>query len=91
MVRSLIYSPKEPTHVALVGRFQKMGKSDAARRLEQLGVIVDDKVTVHTTYLVVGSPESEAQPIEETAEYKTATLYGIPFLSEKELSRLTMY
>ena len=91
LIRSLIYNPKEVIHVAMVGRFMKMGKSDAARRLESLGVVVDDKVGVHTNYLVVGEKESEAQPIEETPEYKTATLYGIPFLSEKELSRLTMY
>ena len=91
MIRSLIYNPREVTHVAMVGRFLKMGKSDAARRLEALGVVVDDKVGVHTTYLVVGSAESESQPIEESPEYKSATLYGIPMLSEKELSRLTMY
>ena len=91
LVRSLIYNPREATHVALVGRFSKMGKSDAARRLESLGVIVDGRVTTQTTYLVVGDPESDAQPIAETPEYKTAEMYGIPLLSEKELSRLTMY
>ena len=90
-IRSLFYSPKETIHVALVGRFQKMGKSDAARRLQTLGVVVDDKVTINTTYLVVGAPEAEGQPIEETAEYKTAELYGIPRISERELGKFTMY
>jgi hypothetical protein len=90
-IRSLFYSPKETIHVAMVGRFQKMGKSDAARRLADLGVVVDEKVTIHTTYLVVGDKESESQPIEDTAEYKTATLYGIPTITEKELSKFTMY
>jgi hypothetical protein len=90
-IRSMTYSPKETVHVALVGRFQKMGKSDAAARLKQLGVVVDDKVTIHTTYLVVGAPESESQPIEDTPEYKAAELYGIQKLTERELSRFTMY
>jgi hypothetical protein len=90
-IRSVFYSPKETIHVALVGRFSKMGKSDAARRLTSLGVVVDEKVTTTTTYLVVGAPESEAQPIEETVEYKAADLYGIPHITERELSRFTMY
>ena len=90
-IRSMTYSPKETVHVALVGRFQKMGKSDAALRLKALGVVVDDKVTIHTTYLVVGAPENEAQPIEDTPEYKAAELYGIQKLTERELSRFTMY
>lgn len=90
-IRSVFYSPKETTHVVLVGRFSKMGKSDAARRLQSLGVVVDEKVSPATTYLIVGAPESEAQPIEETVEYKTADLYGIPHISEKELSKFTMY
>jgi hypothetical protein len=90
-IRSVFYSPKETIHVALVGRFTKMGKSDMARRLQTLGVVVDEKVNSGTTYLVVGNPESESQPIEETAEYKTADLYGIPHLSERELSKFTMY
>lgn len=91
LIRSVFYSPKEVTHVVLVGRFSKMGKSDAARRLQSLGVVVDEKVSPDTTYLVVGNPESEAQPIEETVEYKAADLYGIPHISERELSRFTMY
>jgi hypothetical protein len=90
-IRSLFYSPKEVIHVALVGRFRKMGKSDAARRLQSLGVVVDDKVTTNTTYLVVGDKESENQPIEETPEYKAAEIYGIPHISENELSKFTMY
>lgn len=90
-IRSMTYSPKEVVHVALVGRFQRMGKGDMAQRLRSLGVIVDDKVSIHTTYLVVGDRESEAQPIEDTQEYKTAELYGITKLTEKELSRFTMY
>ena len=90
-IRSVFYSPKEITHVVLVGRFSKMGKSDASRRLQSLGVVVDEKVTTGTTYLIVGAPESDALPIEETAEYKSADLYGIPRISEKELSKFTMY
>jgi NAD-dependent DNA ligase len=90
-LRSLTYSPKETIHVALVGRFSKMGRSDAAARLKALGVVVDDVVGVDTHYLVVGSPESEAEPIEETAEFKSAEMYGITTISERELSRFTMY
>jgi hypothetical protein len=90
-IRSITYSPKEVIHVALVGRFTRMGKSDAARRLQALGVVVDEKVTTQTTYLVVGEKESEAQPIEETPEYKSAELYGIPKISERELGKFTSY
>lgn len=90
-IRSRTYSPKEIIHVALVGRFQKMGKSDAARRLESLGVVVDEAVGVSTHYLVVGAPESETQPIEETDAYKKAEMYGVQLLSEKELGKMTMY
>jgi hypothetical protein len=90
-IRSYFYSPKETIHVALVGRFHKMGKSDAARRLQTLGVVVDEKVTTNTTYLIVGDRESENQPIEETPEYKAAEIWGIPHISENELSKFTMY
>jgi len=90
-IRSITYSPREVIHVALVGRFTRMGKSDAARRLQELGVVVDERVSTQTTYLVVGEKESEAQPIEETPEYKAAELYGIPKISEKELGRFTSY
>ena len=90
-IRSRTYSPTETIHVALGGRFQKMGKSDAARRLADLGVVVDAVVGVDTHYLVVGAAESETQPIEETAEYKAAEMYGVQLLSEKELGRMTMY
>jgi hypothetical protein len=90
-IRSMTYSPKETVHVALVGRFQRMGKGDMAQRLRSLGVVVDDKVSISTTYLVVGAPENEAAPIEETPEYKAAELYGIQKLTEKELSRFTRY
>jgi len=90
-IRSVTYSPRETVHMALVGRFTKMGKSDAALRLRSLGVVVDDQVTIHTTYLVVGEPENETLPIQETPEYKAAELYGIQKLTERELSRFTMY
>jgi hypothetical protein len=90
-IRSMTYDPKESVHVALVGRFQRMGKSDMATRLRSLGVIVDDKVTINTTFLVVGAPENDAQPIEETAEYKAAELYGIQRTTERELGRFTQY
>jgi hypothetical protein len=90
-VRSYFYSPKETIHVAMVGRFQKMGKSDAARRLQSLGVVVDEKVTINTTYLIIGDKEAENQPIEDTAEYKEAAKYGIPLITERELSKFTMY
>jgi hypothetical protein len=90
-IRSLTYSPGETIHVALVGRFSKMGKSDAANRLRALGVVVDEVVGVDTHYLVVGAQESEGEPIEETAEYKAASLYGIATISENELARFTMY
>jgi hypothetical protein len=90
-IMSLLYSPKEIIHVALVGRFVRMGKSDAARRLQNIGVVVDEKVGIHTTYIVVGEPEDENQPLQETTEFKTAEIYGIPHITEAELSRFTMY
>jgi hypothetical protein len=90
-IRSMTYSPKETVRFALVGRFSRMGKSDMAQRLRSLGVEVDDKVSIHTTYLVVGAPENDAQPIEETPEYKAAELYGIQKTTERELSRFTQY
>jgi NAD-dependent DNA ligase len=90
-IRSLTYDPNETIHVALVGRFSKMGRSDAAARLRALGVVVDEAVGIDTHYLVVGAPESEAEPIEETSAYKAADLYGITKISERELSRFTMY
>ncbi|MCK6480432.1 MAG: hypothetical protein HUU06_05520 [Planctomycetaceae bacterium] len=90
-IRSKTYSPTETIHVALVGRFSRMGKSDAARRLEALGVVVDPVVGVDTHFLVVGAPESETQPIEETPEFKAAQVYNVQLLTEKELGRMTMY
>ena len=40
------YNPDEVIHFYLLGRFSKYGKSDAARRLESLGVKVDKEVEV---------------------------------------------
>jgi len=90
-IRSMTYSPSEVIHVALVGRFSRMGRSDAAARLKALGVVVDEKVGVSTHYLVVGSDESDTQPVQESEAYKAAELYGVTMISENELSRFTAY
>ncbi len=90
LVRSMTYSPKEQIHFALLGRFQKMGKSDAEARLKALGAAVDSKVSIDTHYLVIGAPD-EGQNLEETDSYKAAKLYGITIITEQNLAAFTRY
>jgi hypothetical protein len=90
-VRSLTYNPRKIMNFALAGRFQQMGRSDAAQRLKALGANVDEKVNLNTDYLVIGAPESEDAPIEETEAYKAAKMLGVTIITERELSRFTRY
>lgn len=88
---SITYNPKEVMHFRLIGRFRKYGKSDAERRLEQIGVAVDKAVTIDTDFLVMGAPEGEEENLRDTADYKLAMELGIKVLTEEQLSRFLLY
>ena len=75
----------------LIGRFKKYGRSDAAKRLEQLGQNVDKSVGITTNYLVIGAPENEDDNLEDTDDYRRAKELGIRVITEKQLSTFLLY
>ena len=91
MFESATYNPAEVLHFYLLGQFRKYGRSDAARRLEQIGVKVDTKVSVDTDYLVIGAPVREDENLQDTEAYKLARELGITVITEEQLSRFLLY
>ncbi len=91
LFESATYNPEEQMHFFLLGRFQKYGKSDAAKRLAELGAIVDKEVSVDTDYLVMGLPETEEENLRDSDAYKRAVELGIRILTEAQLSQFLLY
>lgn len=85
------YNPDEVIHFFLLGRFQKYGRSDAAKRLEMLGAKVDAKVGIDTHYLVLGAPEREDENLRDTEAYRTAQELGVKVITEDQLARFMNY
>ncbi len=90
-IRSKTYDPKHTYRFVLAGRFQRMGRSDAAARLTSLGAVVQDKVDLDTDYVVLGAPEDENQPVDEMQAVKDAKMLGITVITERELANFTRY
>ena len=91
MISSSTYSPDRQLRFVLLGEFQKMGKSSATRRLEQLGAKVDGEVSTMTHYVVLGTPGPGGEPLESTADYQRAKTLGIKIITEEQLSSFTQY
>jgi NAD-dependent DNA ligase len=91
LIESVTYNPAQELHFYLLGRMQKYGKTDAAARLRQLGLKVDDSVTIDTDYVVMGAPESDTDDLRATDAYKRAQELGIPVIREQDLSRFVNY
>ncbi len=91
LVQSGTYSPNRRLHFYLLGEFNKMGVSQAAARLEQLGAEVDDEVTTMTHYLVLGTPGPGGDALEATDAYIKAKTYGIKVITEDQLASFTRY
>lgn len=91
LVQSNTYSPERQLHFYLLGEFTKMGVSQAAARLEQLGAQVDDEVTTMTHYLVLGTPGPGGDALEATDAYMKAKQYGIKIITEEQLASFTRY
>lgn len=91
LVQSSTYSPTRQLHFYLLGEFNKMGASQAAARLEQLGAKVDDDVTTMTHYLVLGTPGPGGDALEATDAYLKAKAYGIKIITEDQLASFTRY
>jgi NAD-dependent DNA ligase len=91
LFESVAYNPNEQIHFFLLGRFEKYGKSDAAKRLTDLGAKVDTDVTVDTDFLVLGQPEAEDQNLRDTDAYKHAVELGVKILTEAQLSQFLLY
>ena len=91
MFESATYNPDEVLHFYLLGQFRTYGRSDAARRLEQIGVKVDANVSVDTDYLVIGAPVREDENLQDTEAYKLAKELGITVITEAQLSRFLLY
>ena len=90
-IESLTYNPAEKLNFVLIGRFKKYGRSDASKRLEQLGQNVDKSVGITTNYLVIGAPENEDDNLEDTDDYRRAKELGIRVITEKQLSTFLLY
>ena len=91
MIESLTYNPGEKLNFVLIGRFKKYGRSDAAKRLEQLGQGIQSNVGISTDFLVVGAPETEDENLEDTDDYRRAKELGIRVITEKQLSTFLLY
>ncbi|MCU0726421.1 MAG: hypothetical protein MUE73_11630 [Planctomycetes bacterium] len=91
LFESIAYNPEEQIHFFLLGRFDKYGKSDAARRLGELGALVDKTVGVETDFLVIGSPETEEDNLRESDEYRRAVELGVKVITEAQLSQFLNY
>jgi hypothetical protein len=91
LIQSNTYSPNRQLHFYLLGEFQKMGVSQAAARLEQLGAMVDEDVSTMTHYLVLGVPGPGGDALEATDAYLRAKAYGIKIITEDQLASFTRY
>lgn len=91
LFESIAYNPNEEMHFFLLGRFEKYGKSDAARRLGELGAVVDKDVGVETDFLVIGAPENEEENLRDSEVYKRAMELGVKVLTEAQLSQFLLY
>jgi NAD-dependent DNA ligase len=90
-IESLTYNPNEKLNFVLIGRFHKYGRSDAKRRLEDLGLGVSENVTIETDYLVLGTPDREDENLRDTDDYKRAQELGIRIITEEQLSTFLRY
>ncbi len=91
LFESAAYNPNEVMHFYLLGRFKKYGRSDAAKRLEQLGAAVDPRVGIETHYLVLGAPETEDENLRDTDAYKQAIELGVKVITEAQLGTFMNY
>ena len=90
-IESLAYNADQKLNFVLLGRFQKYGRSDAMKRLEQIGQGVQKHVDIYTNYLVLGAPQGEDQSLEDTEDYRRAKELGIRVITEKQLSTFLLY
>lgn len=90
LIQSQTYSPNRRLRFCMIGEFRKMGRSQAEKRLKDLGAVIDASVTPETHYLVVGTPAA-GEVLEETEGWKRAKEFGIAILTEAELASMTMY
>ena len=91
LFESKAYNPDQVIHFYLLGRFKKYGRSDAAKRLEQLGARVDPRVGIETNYLVLGSPETEDENLRDTDAYRHAMELGVTVITEAHLKTFMNY
>lgn len=90
LIQSITYSPNRKMRFCLIGEFRKMGRSQAEKRLKDLGAAIDLAVSSETHYLVVGTPAA-GEVLEESDAWKRAKEFGIQMLTEGELASMTMY
>lgn len=90
LIQSLTYSPNRQMRFCLIGEFRKMGRSQAEKRLKDLGASIDLNVSSETHYLVVGTPAA-GEVLEETDAWKRAKEFGVQILTEGELASMTLY
>jgi hypothetical protein len=77
-----------PTRFVFLGQLPgRYTREMATRILESFGARVEDKVTVHTSFLVLGAKEDPEGPeLTEDQNYKNATLWGVEIIRAQDLA-----
>lgn len=79
-----VYHPKSSIHFVFTGNFKisKITNEKAKKLIEEMGGVVEDKITAKTHYVVVGKEKGEEDPL-----YAEATRFRIMLISEETLLR----
>jgi hypothetical protein len=84
MIANPLYSKSRPMRLYLAGELRKYPRSLAVERLSRMGVIVEDKISINTDYIVI--PDSVAVGAPPPAEGEAAP-EGAP-ATQSEYARL---
>ncbi len=90
MIFNRLYHPGKSLRIAVLGRTAKYGTSQAKSILESLGNKIDEKVSMHTDYLLVGMPDDDSD-ITQSDDYKEALRFGVQIITERDLELFTNY
>ncbi|MCP3919824.1 MAG: hypothetical protein GY711_30175 [bacterium] len=95
LISNPLYDPEAKRNAVLVGRFSGIyNEAELKVLLADIGITVQDKVDLDTTYLIVGSElyvDADGEPVEEaiqpseTAAYKDAAQIGANVVSINDI------
>jgi hypothetical protein len=105
LIANPLFSKSRPMRVYLAGELRKYPRAIAVERLTRMGVIVEDKISINTDYVVipdtvaVGAPPAEgapegAAPATQSEYDRLQTLartYGATLITERMIEALLDY